>query len=218
MRRENQLIAIAMAAAVLSAAPSLAAQEPVATAETRGFGVQNPFVVSLENLGGVSRITMEPEGDDAESSTSAGTYFGLVPPFAPIARLGLHYFVAPPLSLGAILHYSDNDVYGETMMAGVRIGAAFPISDGTAIWVRGGIAYVSHDEVLSLLEFTDVRPGGELLFVLQPVEHFGFIVGGMFEMGIAGEMKTRSFLTGDSIERDYDYMEFGLTLGVLADF
>jgi hypothetical protein len=67
--------------------------------------------------------------------------------------------------------------------------------------------------------FTDVRPGGEILLVLSPVDHFAFLVGGMFEIGIAGNQEQESFLgTGPSQERDFKYREFGLTLGILADF
>jgi len=222
MRALTRLLALAAATTAFAVAPPLLAQEPMApeyVTQGGGFGVDRPFVLSLENLGGISRITFEPEGGDSESVTQVGTYFGFIPPFVPLPRLGLHYFVAPPISIGAILHYSDNDILGTNLLAGVRIGAGIPLSESTAVWIRGGIAYVSHEiELLGETTFTDVRPGGEVLLVLSPVEHFAFLVGGMFEIGIAGKQESESALGGSSSERDYEHMEFGLTLGILADF
>ena len=205
-----------LAATLLAFGASLTLAAPALAQEEIRFGEDRPFVLSLEHLGGISRVSVKYEGEDRESATNAGTFFGFIPPFAPLPRLGLSYFVAPPLSLGAILHYADNDLYGETTLAGIRIGAGLPLADGTAIWIRGGIAYFSADFFLA--EYTDVRPGGEVYLVLQPFPHFGFMVGGLFEMGIAGKAETRSLLGSGNQEVDYDYMEFGLSLGILADF
>lgn len=212
MKPGSVLVGLCASAAVLCAAPGLFAQE--------GFGEQHPFVLSLEHIGGVSHIEVEPENAEKTSTTQAGTFLGLIPPYMPLPRLGFHYFAAPPLTVGGIFHYSDNDFYGESLLAGVRIGAGIPLDTGTAIWLRGGIAYVSQDFGAFGVEYTDVRPGGEVLLVLQPVEHFGFLLGGMFEMGVAGKAEPTGPLgaaTGGET-RDFDYMEYGATFGVMADF
>jgi hypothetical protein len=207
MRLFKRAVGLSLAAASFTAAPALFAQE-------RGLGLDNPLVVSLEHLGGVSKVSIEPDGGNDIDVTYVGTFMGFIASYGPLSRLGIHYFAAPPLSIGAILHYSDNDDLGTNAMAGVRIGAGIPIDSGFGLWIRGGIAYVSQEiDLVSETTFTDIRPGGEVLLVLQPVEHFGFLVGGMFEKGIAGKMERE-----DGRERDFDYMEYGLTLGVMGDF
>src|SRR5690606_24501135 len=138
--------------------------------EQQGFGHDRPLVLSLENLAGFTQVQSGLEDGDTETLTFAGTHMGFIGPVSPLHRLGVHYFASPPLSIGGIFHYSDNDFLGTSYMAGVRIGGAFPLSEATAIWVRGGIAYVAHEDAFGgTAQFRDVRPGGEFLFALSPI-------------------------------------------------
>jgi hypothetical protein len=186
------------------------------------FGEANPFVLSLEHLGGVSYSRLEADGspDGATTSIHAGVFTTQVPFLGPQSRLGLHYFVSGPISLGALLSYSDNGSYGETALVGARVGYAMPVGESTALWLRGGFLY-ARTKLGSQTTISDLKPGAEALFVLHPTEHFGIIVGGMFEMGVAGKIKTKqpSSLGGPSTENETDFkqMEVALTLGVLAD-
>jgi len=188
-----------------------------------GFGESNPFVLSLEHLGGVSYSRFEADGssDGATSAIHAGVFTTQIPLLGPQSRLGLHYFVSGPISLGALLSYSDNDNYGTNTLVGARVGYAMPVGDSTALWLRGGISYVRTELGSGGFSITvsDFKPGAEALIVLHPVEHFGIIVGGMFEMGVAGKIKTKTSLFGPSTENETDFkqMEVALTLGVLAD-
>jgi hypothetical protein len=88
------------------------------------------------------------------------------------------------------------------------------------LWLRGGILYTR-----TKLEFfnfersaSDVRPGGELLFAIEAVDHFGFLLGGQFEIGVNGKTKEADPPSPDTVERDFKYMEAGLTAGVFTDF
>ncbi len=214
------LLCFGIAAGVSLASP---AQAQDAEPTTGGFGTKYPLVLSLENLGGVMYTRYERDGSEAQGTLHTGTFIGnfasLLGGAAPIPRIGVHYFVAPPLSIGLLMSYSDNDNFGTTSLIGARVGAAFPISDSTALWLRGGILYTStKTKLLGDSTVSDVRPGGDLLFAIEAVDHFGFLIGGHFEIGVNGKIETDNPLGSGTVERDFKYMEAGLTAGVFADF
>lgn len=195
-----------------------------AEAQANGFGSERPFILSLEHLAGVTYTKMMPEesglvGDEEDSEMiQAGTFVGfpsfgtlLVPPSSQ-ARIGLHYFVSPNVSLGALLSYADNDQLGTRLIVGGRVGVAMPLGETSSIWIRGGFLYAQNAIDSSGGEFTTsaMVPGGELLFVFEPVEHFGVMLGPMFEYGFGKEKAEGG---GDSSEADFTYFETGLTVG-----
>ncbi|MBI3200919.1 MAG: hypothetical protein HYZ29_05180 [Myxococcales bacterium] len=192
--------------------------------EGKALGADKSFVLSLEHLGGYSNQRVKFDDEDASTNHEFGLFTPFLGPLGSHARIGLHYFAAPPLSLGALLSYSDNDFFGTFVLAGARVGVAFPISGATALWLRGGIAYAR-----SSLEFGDssqsysaLVPGGEVLFALKPLDHFGFLVGGMFETTVGGKAKSEedpcsSGASSCSQEADFSQREFGLTLGIFLE-
>ncbi|MEZ4219828.1 MAG: hypothetical protein R3B13_02785 [Polyangiaceae bacterium] len=206
---------IGMATAGFTQLPAVAQAQ-----ETSGLGSERPLVVSLEHVGGVVATRSKAEGaDEATTIVSAGTFLGSFLGMLPMARLGVHYFVAPPVSVGALLSYSDNDAFGETVLFGARVGAAFPLGASTDLWLRGGVHYFrSEVSLLGKTTLSDVRPGGEALFAFTAAENFGFLLGGMFEIGVAGKQETESRIPGQTSERDFDYMEYGLTCGAFVNF
>jgi hypothetical protein len=188
-----------------------------------GFGTTHPTVVSLEHLAGATVQRYAPDGGEASTTLNAGMFNQFGFPSPPAARLGLHHFLAPPVSLGLLLGYADQDLPGSTALAGLRVGAAFPISASMSVWARAGAHYFhSSSDFFGETTTTDVRPGAEVLLVLEPFEHFGFMVGGMVELGVLGteERTVVDLTTGESEtqERDFNHLEVGLTLGVLMDF
>jgi hypothetical protein len=215
-------LGIAAAAASLLISASARAQAAPEVQQARGFGEQYPFVVSVENVGGVLHQRFEFEGSDPDSFTNIGVFTSYFPFITPQQKVGLHYFVAAPLSLGLGLHYSDNDELGETVLLAPRVGVALPFSSGAAVWLRAGITYFDSSSGFLSGDLSDIWAGGEVFFVLQPVEHFGFLIGPTFEYGLNGKQTVREFISGpsgpDTLERDYEFMQFGVTFGVLADF
>ena len=204
--------------ALLGAATWLFASGALAQ-EGKALGSRDSFVLSFEHLGGYSNQRLEFEGSDATTSHQFGLFTPFLGPFGSHARLGLHYFVAPPVSVGALLSYADNDTFGTFLLAGARVGVAIPMSGSTSLWLRGGIAYAQ-----TQLEFGSSKqtysgfvPGGEVLFALKPLDHFGFLVGGMFETTLGGKAKSESE-TQPEVERDFEARELGLTLGAFIDF
>jgi hypothetical protein len=187
-----------------------------ALAQESGFGSERPLVVSFEHLGGVSYARETPEQGDSRSIIQAGTFF-TYPFFAPsaIARLGVHYFPTSRLSIGALLGYADNDQLGTLYLVGGRVGFAAPMSESTSLWIRGGALYWRNKfEFLTLeLKTSAVVAGGEVLFAYEPIEHFGILVGPMFEMGW---VKTTA--SGFSNESKSKYIEAALTVGFYTDW
>ncbi|HMR08119.1 MAG TPA: hypothetical protein PKA88_20200 [Polyangiaceae bacterium] len=211
-----------LARACLAVACAAAASLPLdaLAQETSGFGTERPLVVSLEHLGGAVATRFEADGaDESTTAVHVGTFLGPFFGQTPTSRIGVHYFLAPPISVGGLFTYSDNDSFGETLLLGARVGAALPLGSSLDLWLRGGIHYFRSElSAGSTTTFTDVRPGGEVLLALTPLEHFGFLLGGMFEVGIAGKTKSESRISNQTLENDFNYAEYGLTFGVFANF
>lgn len=189
-----------------------------AAQEDKALGQKQSFVLSLEHLGGYSNRRVEFDGGDPITNHQFGFFTPFLGPYGTHARLGFHYFVAPPISVGALASYSDNDDLGTFTLIGARVGAAIPMSGSTSIWLRGGIAYSR-----TTLEFGDNTqtfsafvPGGEVLFALKPLDHFGFLVGGMFETTVGATATSEETGQPDE-ERDYQVREIALTLGVFLE-
>ncbi|MBE7485056.1 MAG: outer membrane beta-barrel protein [Polyangiaceae bacterium] len=194
--------------------------------EGNALGSKGSFVLSLEHLGGYSNQRLEFEGSDAVTNQQFGLFTPFLGPFGSHARLGLHYFVAPPISIGGLLSYSDNDYFGTFLMVGARVGAALPVSGSTSIWLRGGIAYArtSLDFGGTTQSYTAILPGGEVLLAFKPLDHFGLLLGGMFEASVSGtaELERDPCSSTDpspcTQERDFEQRELGLTFGAFIDF
>lgn len=218
MTARHLLAALGTLGAVVCAALPASAQE------SSEFSSQYPSVITFENFAGVMYQRFAVGNGTPDESVSAGTFTSLSPLAQPLPQLGFHYFVAPPLSLGVGLHYADRDSLGSTFEVSPRVGVAVPFNPGTALWLRAGITYFAYD--LNFLgssstyeSFSGIMPGGEVLFVLEPVNHFGFLIGGKFDVATGA----KASLKGDgappsSSDQDFSYVQAGLTVGVLTDF
>lgn len=189
----------------------------MAGAQTNGFGSERPFVLSFEHLLGATYTNIKAEGEDADGMFQVGTFlnYSFLSPGSQ-GRLGLHYFPSPSFSVGALLSYADNDNLGTQWLAGGRIGFATPMSDTSSLWVRVGAHYARNEFDFGIGEVTTsaIVPGGEILFVFEPVEHFGVMLGPMFEYGFGKQKAESSFMgTSASNEEDFSYWETGLTVG-----
>jgi len=189
-----------------------------AFAQENGFGSERPFVVSLEHFGGVSYTRVTPDEGDSDSAIEIGTFVShpLLTPGA-VSRLGLHYFVSPNFSVGGLVSYADNDSLGTLLLGGGRLGFATPLAPTTSLWIRGGALYWRNKlEIFSFqLKTSAVVAGGEVLFVFEPVEHFGILVGPMFEMGW---VKQSADVLGVSQEKKAKYIEAALSVGFFTDW
>lgn len=210
MRRLRSLVGGAVFAGALLFGTAAQAQQG------QGFSEQYPAVLTFENFGGIMYVRTKIGSSDAQGSTAAGTFLSLVPG-APLPQLGFHYFVAPPLSLGVGLHYSDVSHRGSAFEIEPRVGVAFPFESGTALWLRGGVTYFNYkDQLLGTEIQSGIAPGGEALLVLEPVDHFGFLVGARCLVSVGAKDKLES--SSSTTTSDFSMIEAGFTVGVLSDF
>jgi hypothetical protein len=196
-------------------------------AEGKPFSTEYPSVLTFENFGGAMYMSDKTGSGDKNEATTVGTFTSFVPLSQPLPQIGFHYFVAPPISVGLGFHYSDRDLFGKSLELAPRVGVAVPFDSGTALWLRGGITYFSYEfGFLGKTTFSGIAPGAEALFVLQPVDHFGFMVGARFLIatGAKAEADVTTFnsATGASSsstqKTDFDMMQAGITVGILTDF
>jgi hypothetical protein len=197
--------------------------------QAKAFSEEYPAVVTLENVAGVVAESVEVgDSNRSDDSTTIGLFNNSPGALAPVTRLGFHYFVLPPLSVGVIGHFSEIGDVGRLIVIAGRIGVAFPIATGTAFWPRVGAGYfnfTTHEAAGDSGGGPDIEGGwigGELFLVLQPVEHFGFIVGPMVEVSVAGKRGGVTVCSGlgqcSSPSRDFAERHYGFTFGVLTDF
>lgn len=213
--RARTLAALGVLGAILALAVPASAQEG------KGFSEQYPAVITFENFAGVMYQRAKWEGSRTYEGVSAGTFTSLYPIEQPLPQLGFHYFVAPPLSVGVGFHYSDRDALGSAFEVSPRVGVAIPFDSGTALWLRAGITYFAYDFGSgTYISYSGIAPGGEVLLVLEPVNHFGFMIGGKFDVSMGAKRSLKGDFGGATSQpdRDFHYLEAGLTVGVLTDF
>jgi hypothetical protein len=209
---------LALAAVALACIPLWAGS---ARAQEQGFSERGKVVVALDNLGGF--VHNDTSQNNVTSSTNSFGFF----PFSPVARLGVHGFVAGGLSVGGSLMYSDsNQSYfflpqGTTLGIVPRVGYAIPFNPTLAIWLRGGITY--WDTGMSGGgSVWQLAPGGELYLVITPVSHFGITIGPWGEFAVAGKLTQQSLCAGTGCapnpSTDFKLNLYGVTFGLLADF
>lgn len=206
------------ALAALVAAALWSATLPAAAQEAKALGEAQSFVLSLEHLAGYSYQHADPESDSEPLDTHQfGLFTPYLGPFGSPARLGFHYFVAPPFSVGALATYADNDRLGTLVLIGVRAGVAIPMSAATSLWVRAGICYsrTTLDFGDQTTTYSAVAPGGDVLLAIKPLAHFGFLVGGTFENTIWAKEKVES--DNGNREMNYSQREIALSLGAFLE-
>lgn len=115
-----------------------------------------------------------------------------------------------------------------------RIGYALPIGDGAFFWPRAGIVYgrlsqedeeedgATGDEYTetTTITFTDITL--EANVVLSPVEHFGVLLGGFYDVPLGGDVKVEydpsSFGPDNEPDTEVKLSGYGLQVGLLGWF
>jgi hypothetical protein len=220
--RHSFFVHLVVAAVVVASSSARAADDDVAP-----FGDRAPNVVVVDHMIGfvhVARVFPDLGGD-----TFSGNYFGVMG-VAPIARVGYHRIVARRVSIGLGVHYADQSaapgqVSGspvKTWGLSPRIGFVLPLHRLLAIWLRGGVTYLSSSQPgttdfvagKSTPDESDwtLSLGAEAQAVFTPIEHVGFTFGPTIEWGIAGH------LTQGTQDHPLRWRLYGVTFGLLVDF
>ncbi len=174
--------------------------------------------------------------------------------FYNVPRVGFDYTIIDRLTLGGSIAFAtqlgssntqeqgggsvSQDAAKSTYFAlAPRIGYILPLSDLFAFWPRAGLSFnLLHT---STPEFGNGRGANvtnstntslwalslEPLFVLTPVQHFGFFAGPVLDIPLTGSTKTETTTTPpggpaqtQSLSRDYSSLHFGITAGLLGWF
>ena len=208
------------------------------------FGATGDIAVGAERLFGFASVSATATVDagngqtaEATESTSSFTLLGQGSPLPAfmLPRVGFDAFVTEGLSLGGFLLFgtrsSKRELGGsvqatrasdgptETLVVlGPRIGYAAMFSDTVGLWPRGGITYVSDsaEDGVDRASVTMTELTLEALLIVVPVEHVGFTVGPIVEVGLGGETEISG--TSGSQKMDTTAGAFGIQAGLLAYF
>lgn len=115
-----------------------------------------------------------------------------------------------------------------------RVGYVLGLTPAVGLWLRGGLTYYSisskyTDETVAgtitiKREITSTNSGLGLnldpMFVISPVDHFGFMVGPTIDIPLSGTDKReeKNGSTTETVENDHTFMNLGLTVGLVGYF
>jgi hypothetical protein len=220
---------------------ALVAEKP-AFAQAQQFGDRGQLVITAENLVGFS--TERFGQDTAANVESSNTYnnFGFLyrgvgTETAHGPWLGGHYFVIPNLSIGATLGFQTAGGSRTTTTAGrtittdsnsmfafmflPKVGYALMFNNTIGFWFRGGPGFMragttnpgdDDAESASSHWFLSV----DALFVVTPVQYFGFYVGPQANLSFAGTLSSTDNNT--TVSWDANYRSFSIDGGFLGYF
>jgi hypothetical protein len=170
--------------------------------------------------------------------------------FYNVPRVGFDYAVIDRLTLGGSIAFAVQTGSSETQSQGAgsvtndaakatyfaiapRIGYALPLSDLFVFWPRAGFSFnllhISNPDRVngnpgivtsSSTNATQWALSLEPLFAITPVQHFGFFVGPVVDIPLAGTAKTDTTRNGQTTTTSFDLAEFhfGVTAGLLGWF
>jgi hypothetical protein len=217
------------------------AGERAASAQTQQFGDQRQLVITAENLFGFS---MERHGENENNIEQSRTYnqFSVLGRHAlsPTARgpwVGAHYFIIPNLSLGATLAFQSGGGSATVSSAGrtvtqdadstfafiflPKVGYTLMFNEIIGFWFRGGPGFMSastsdpdSDRGSSQTRwFLSV----DALFVVTPVQYFGFYAGPQANISFAGTNSDRQ-VNGVTTSWDASFRSFSIDAGMFGYF
>ena len=232
---------VVFAVGVFVAAVLVLASEKAAFAQgARNFGDQGQLAITAENLFGFS---MERIGIDQPNNTERSetfTNFGLFHRATNFRGpwVGAHYFVIPNLSIGATLGIlttggsttqtnssgttvTTDKASGFTFVAIPKVGYALMMTNALGFWFRGGPGVYTST---SSSPNTDASSNTtfwflslDALFVVTPVQNFGFYVGPQGNFSFAGSSSSTNN-SGVTVSQDSTFRSFSIDAGIFGHF
>jgi hypothetical protein len=108
-----------------------------------------------------------------------------------LPRLGIDFFIIDHLSIGGsfVFYNTGSDSH---FLLSPRVGYAIDFSRAFGFWPRGGFTYRNDD--FDRGDNDEFALTLEAMFYGSPVDHFAFIFGPAFDVGIAGDREeSRNF-------------------------
>ncbi|MGZ3417723.1 MAG: hypothetical protein ACXWUG_11960 [Polyangiales bacterium] len=166
-----------------------------------------------------------------------------VPSPYTIPRIGFDYAIIQNLTIGGAIGFASSSLSTKTERNGAsvtqdgdtftsflispRVGYMIGLSDKMGIWLRGGFTFFNLSDKspeVNGRKTTNSANGFAFsldpIFVLSPVEHFGFFGGIMLDLPLTGTLKNETVTPGrtDSTSYDSKATNFGLNFGLLGYF
>jgi hypothetical protein len=223
------------------------AREGDAHAQTR-FGDKGQLVLTAENLFALSterRAEAFTTGDDIDVTNRFGILYSdrldSVSPHGP--QVGAAYFFAPSMSIGGTIGYESrggshtppptpplasvtrNKDDFSTFIFIPRFGYALSLTSALGFYFRGGLGIYRvgvSDAVDSRVKdaYTFWLLALDALFVVTPVQHFGFYVGPQADISFAGSHSFSRVQMGGVVEQsnNMSLRDIGIGAGLLGYF
>jgi hypothetical protein len=216
-----------------------------ASAQTR-LGDKRQLVIAAENLFGWSTQRFgqsPPTGDVSVNSSQIGFLFtgtreqdvALATPLGP--QIGGHYFVIPSLSIGGTIGFQSRGASVTTTVANgtltqdqrdettfvllPKVGYVLLLNDVVGFWFRGGLGFarVGSSGANNPTSTSDTfwLFSADALFVVNPVQHFGFYVGPQANLSFAGS-HSQSNANGVETSFGASFRSFAIGTGVYGYF
>ena len=247
MRMIRRISSVAVALAVSLGAASAGAQAAPGGFGSSGqftIGAERMF-----GFNSASQKTETEVAGVTATTTVSSTQFSLLgfngtyPEISPYAhpRIGFDFFVIDRLSVGGSLAFmttsteieleqggqsaSNDGPSTSTFLFAPRAGYAIMFNDMIGIWPRLGFTYYSttSEQETPAGTFEDSENGLALsiegLFVIAPVQNFGFTVGPTIDLGLTGGYDDEGAPPGSpALESDRTVTDFGIHAGLAVWF
>jgi|GEM_PF-266601 len=231
-------------AAALVGAPSVAAAGPLDFDRDSFFIVSAERMFGFSYSQTKSELTV---GNQTSTSTTKRSHISLLGGNGNTYNtplVGLHYSVIPALTLGAGIGFSrtsgtitqegsgqskDTDIDPTTtILLAPRVGYIIGFSNAFFLWARGGITYVNSSNTSESTNGTattktensesHVALSLDPMFVVTPVNRFGFMFGPVLDFDLSGKTKsdTTTGSTTTSNEITNKITNFGLQVGLVG--
>jgi hypothetical protein len=240
----SSILAVGAVAGVLA----LLATEGNALAQTR-FGDKGQLAITGENLFVFSterRAEQSPTGgDDVDVTNREGFLLSTtIDSLSPrIPQVGGHYFIIPSLSIGGTIGYEGrggshtpppvgpfqpgsipkNDA--STFVFNPKVGYVLGLNSVFGFWFRGGLGVYHYGESdgtdsRNKFGFTFWFVSLDALFVITPVQHFGFYAGLQGDLTFTGSHTNTRVMGAQVIEtsNSTSFRDIGLGVGMLGYF
>jgi hypothetical protein len=189
-----------------------AASTASAQAQNGTFGAPYSWAIVAEDMTGYfsehrtyrAQPPVLPQFPDGPETTVGRSEFSLA--FRDGARVGVHFFILPSLSVGGTIGYesrSSNDTHEDTpgtwthdspsessFVFVPKAGYALMLTPAYGFWFRAGVGHRVDTQVARFGEdkYKDSAwfVTGDILFVAAPIPHLGFYVGPTGDIGFLG--------------------------------
>jgi hypothetical protein len=208
-------------------------------ASAEGLGSPGTLAIAVENITGYEAETRKYDQQNGVEATDSTSRFSLL--LKSGARVGVHYFVVPSVSLGGAIGYESyggsrtvpdnggtytNDRETDhAFLLHLKAGYLLPLSKQAGFWFRGGPGVRRtnvHPYPFNQAEATETfwTVGLDVLFVYAPLPAFGFFAGPTGELSFVGRHSEDNLgpNNNQSFSNSASYRRLGLDFGLMVMF